>query len=85
MRFFEIHWRGGVVKFNQYYNQVPRLIARLNAEIQKHGIKVVVHDYEPNALRVAVAASSTRFEKRRFKRFGVMRGTDGLELPCRLK
>lgn len=79
LRFYEIHWHGGVVKFNQFYSHLPRLIARLNDEIRKHEIKVIIHDFEPRALRAALEASRTRAEKRRLRAQGLITNAMCLE------
>jgi hypothetical protein len=79
-RLFEIHWVGGVIKFDEFYTRLPNLLMRLNAEIQKHGIKVVVHDYDRNAIRMA-GLNATPSEWKRLRRCGVTRIVSVLELP----
>jgi hypothetical protein len=51
LRFFCIVWRGGKIPFNQFYNNLPQLLAVLNEKIDAYGIEVLMRNYEPDAIR----------------------------------
>lgn len=80
LRFFQICWVGGVIRFNQFYTQLPRLIARLNDEIRAHNIPVVIRNYEPHLLREAIDAANSPTEKKLLRDRGLITDTKSLEL-----
>ena len=42
LRFFHIVWTGGVVTFNQFYTELPRLLESLNQQVALHHIPVSI-------------------------------------------
>ena len=80
LRCFEIRSISEVIKFDQFYSRLSQLLAQLNIEIEKHRIKVYVHNYDRNALRAALEAACDNSAKVNIRKQGIVREVPKLEL-----
>jgi hypothetical protein len=71
-------WTGGVVTFNQFYTELPRLLESLNQQVALHHIPVSIRSYEPDAVNQALSEAATPEQKRSLRKEGVLCHTEYL-------